>query len=117
MAEQPSASPLRNAEQIFMSYRRRRAAGEELDFDAFCREHADLEEDLRFLNSVFCLGQSAGSTASFRDLLKEQFGDGSLLVTRIMSLPAHGQRPKAGLLRLISVGLSAFPEEPRIRRN
>ncbi len=78
MAEQPSASPLRDAERAFMSYRRRCETGEDVDFEAFCREHLELEEDLRFLNSVFVEGKSVGATASFRDLLKDQMGDSAV---------------------------------------
>ena len=73
------ASRLNEAEKAFRSYRRRRDAGEDIDLDRFCAEHDHLAEELRFLDSVYVAGQTAGaSTGSFRDVLAAHLGGDAL---------------------------------------
>ncbi len=57
-SESPGSTP---AERAFAEYLRRREAGEAVDFEAYCREHPQLDAALRALHSINEMPDASGS--------------------------------------------------------
>ena len=65
---------LQNATEAYTAYLRRREEDEGLDFERFCRENPELEDDLRRLHEGVRLGQSLTTSRSFLHSIRERFG-------------------------------------------
>jgi len=58
-------------------------------FDDLCASRPDLTEELRKLRSVVQLGQAALASRSFKEILREEFGDLAELTVELAEERAH----------------------------
>jgi serine/threonine protein kinase len=98
MPRPESARPFEEAEKEFLAYRRRREAGEVIDFEAFCAERPEIAENLRLLDSAFDLGKRSAVllSLSFRDLVAQEFGEDQLANLSLDREPEAGKPQAAG---------------------
>jgi formylglycine-generating enzyme required for sulfatase activity/serine/threonine protein kinase len=93
-AGDPAAAPrVEDAEALFADFVARRARGEALDFESFCRQHPGLETALAILESVHRGGASSSTQGSFAARLEERFA-----LPRESALPSTPAAPAAGAL-------------------